>query len=148
MNKKNTIIILCLLSFVCLASILSCQKESNDNKENYSIDLYGKSPDEIQPYIQGKWKLLSSYGGFINYRDSNILWTFTKDHLVITKNGKITTDIIPTWIYLDISGFTGYVLTGTPVGGVSPNRIHNDSLFMEMNLGDLVASTTISFFKK
>jgi len=130
-------------------SFSSCEKETDNNINDRYITLYDKTPDKIQTYIQGKWKLLSYEQGvsLTNYKDSDILWTFTDNHLNITNKGVTTTNTAFTWIQQNAVVFgTVYVIAESP-HGVSPNYIHNDTLYMIASIGDAIVNGSMYFLK-
>ena len=128
MNTKNTIKTLCLLIFFYIASLLACQKEATDD---INISLYDKSPDVIQPYIQGKWKVeYYEYGGFAPqtvYPTDITYWTFTDNRIRITQNGILTTDTTFSWQQVD--GL--YIMVGNgPFNGFNVSGITNNILYI------------------
>jgi len=112
-------------------SIFSCQKESNND---INISLYDKSPDVIQPYIQGKWKVVYyEYGGIAPnkvYPTDITYWTFTDNRIRITQNGILTTDTTFSWQKLS-SDNRIYIMVGNgPFNGFNVSGITNNILYI------------------
>jgi hypothetical protein len=118
---------------------LSCKKDELKN----NISLKGQSLATVQRYTVGKWKLLSSGGGFtgnvhFEYEENYI--TIARDHIRWTAHDTVVVDSPLTWkaitdIYNEPAWYMMFNIDTMPFGFV-PTRIENGQLHLIDNAND------------
>lgn len=124
--KKNSISV--LVTMICMFGVIACSKNESEPE---TVTLYDKPLQEIESYIQGKWKVYVSYGGVvgISYHQDTYV-EYTKEYYITTyPDETITVPLI--WKRLKTrDGYETYVISnqGSDSGVLYFHSIKGDTL--------------------
>lgn len=145
-HMKISVIPISLLLIIFLFSFAQCKKSDT----GLNIILHDKPLNTIQSYIQGKWKLQYTFGGFaaMKYPATHNSYIILNPNNIIIGNDSagVVVDTAIIWVRAkDIAGDSTYLLTYSYTPGYAfpyayiVDRIYNDTLVLSDNAYDPIS---------